>query len=57
MNQWQLQSAKYQFSEVVQLALNTGPQFITLRGKPAVVVISQVSYEKLLEEASKKKNI
>jgi prevent-host-death family protein len=38
--QWQLQEAKNRLSQVVDQALHNGPQTITLRGKPAAVVIS-----------------
>jgi prevent-host-death family protein len=37
---WQLQEAKSRLSQVVEHALREGPQTITLRGKPAVVVVS-----------------
>jgi antitoxin Phd len=40
---WQLQEAKSRLSQLVENALREGPQTITLRGKPTVVV---VSYEK-----------
>ena len=43
---WQLQEAKNKFSEVVKRAKET-PQTITLRGKPAVVVIDIDEYRKL----------
>lgn len=47
MTIWKMQDAKVQLSAIVKLALNTGPQFITLRGKPAVVIISQQEYDLL----------
>lgn len=37
---WQLQEAKNRFSEVVDEALRTGPQTVTRRGEPVVVVVS-----------------
>jgi len=37
---WQLQEAKSRLSQVVDHALREGPQTITLRGKPTVVVVS-----------------
>ena len=43
---WQLQEAKNHLSEVVQRAMNEGPQTITRHGKPAVVVISAEQYQK-----------
>ncbi|MDA8411911.1 MAG: type II toxin-antitoxin system Phd/YefM family antitoxin [Treponema sp.] len=36
---WQLQEAKARLSELVQRALDEGPQTITRRGKASVVVI------------------
>ncbi len=47
MHAWQLQEAKAHFSKVVKEAVETGPQNITLRGKPVVVVISQKEYTRL----------
>jgi antitoxin Phd len=47
MKTWQLQDAKAHLSELVKKATSGFPQEITLRGKPAVVVISTQQYEKL----------
>ncbi len=47
MKNWQLQEAKAHFSELVQSAVKEGPQGVTLRGEPTVVVIAQKDYEKL----------
>lgn len=44
---WQLQEAKNRFSEVVQRALRVGPQEVTVRGKPTVVVLAVEEYERL----------
>ena len=59
MSIWKMQDAKVQLSAIVQLALNNQPQFITLRGNPAVVVISQEEYDQLKnkEKITTKKNI
>jgi prevent-host-death family protein len=46
--QWQLQEAKNRLSQVVDRAVHDGPQIITLRGKPAAVVLSVEEYRKLL---------
>jgi len=46
-NKWQLQEAKNRLSRVVEQALEEGPQTITLRGKPAAVVLSVKDFEKL----------
>ena len=43
--QWQLQDAKAKFSELVQKAIDEGPQTVTRRGKDVVVVISADQFE------------
>jgi prevent-host-death family protein len=45
---WALQDAKAQLSEVARRALTEGPQHVTVRGKPALVVLSEVEYASLL---------
>ena len=47
MNTWQIQDAKAHFCELVKKATNQGPQSVTVRGKPTVVVISQAELTKL----------
>jgi antitoxin Phd len=47
MRRWQLQEAKARFSEVVKLSQRDGPQEISVRGEPAVVVISRTEYDRL----------
>lgn len=47
-HQWAVQDAKARFSEVVKKAENEGPQIISVRGKPAVVMISQDEYLALI---------
>lgn len=44
---WQLQEAKAKFSEVVQRALEEGPQTVTRRGKDVVVVVSADEFARL----------
>jgi len=44
---WALQDAKARLSELVKKAEQQGPQHISVRGNPAVVVISQKQYEAL----------
>lgn len=44
---WQLQEAKNKLSQVVDHALQEGPQIITLRGKDAAVVLSFEDYKRL----------
>ena len=43
---WQLADAKNRLSEVVNLAISEGPQFVTRRND-RVVIISIAEYEKL----------
>ncbi len=45
---WQLQEAKNKLSEVVEAALNDGPQVITKRGADTAIVLSYNEYRKLL---------
>lgn len=45
--EWQLQEAKNRLSQVVDSALHEGPQTITLRGRPAAVVVSFEEFKKL----------
>jgi antitoxin Phd len=47
MDTWPLQDAKARLSELVKEAVSNGPQTITLRGEPAVVVIAQRDYQRL----------
>jgi prevent-host-death family protein len=47
--EWQLQEAKKCFSRLVESARHDGPQTITLRGKPAVVVVSFEQFKKLTQ--------
>lgn len=54
MTQWQLQSAKTHLSEVLQKAASSGPQEITVHGKPKAVVLSIEDYQKLTAPKGKK---
>ncbi len=47
MQSWQLQQAKAHLSELVKAASDGKPQEITLRGKPAVIVLSTEQYIQL----------
>jgi prevent-host-death family protein len=49
---WQLQDAKNRLSQVVASACSQGPQTITLRGRPAAVVISFAEYARLVKPKS-----
>ena len=44
---WQLQDAKARLSDLVKRAASDGPQEITVRGEPAVVVLSRADYDRL----------
>jgi prevent-host-death family protein len=50
---WQVQDAKQRFSELVQRALDEGPQFVTRRRKVAVVVVAAKEYEHLTGASSR----
>jgi len=53
MQNWQVQEAKQRFSELVQRALDDGPQLVTRHGKPAVVVLSADEFERLSHQRSR----
>ncbi len=44
---WKLADAKNRFSEVVEKALEEGPQMVSRRGAPAVVVVSAAQFSKI----------
>jgi len=44
---WQLQEAKNRFSELVNEALTAGPQRVTRRGEPVVVILSADEYQRI----------
>ena len=48
---WKLEDAKAKFSEVVRRAHSEGPQYVTVRGKPAVAIIDAAELERLLSES------
>lgn len=50
-NVWKLEDAKARFSEVVRRARAIGPQRVTVRGEPAVVIIDAAELERLLPPA------
>lgn len=49
MREWALQDAKARLSELVRLAMAHEPQEITLRGEPAVVVLSREDYNRMTQ--------
>lgn len=46
-NSWKMQDAKAQFSRVVRLAREKGPQRVTYRGQDAVVVLDAKEYDRI----------
>lgn len=44
---WALQDAKNHFSEVVDQALQHGPQIVTRHGREAVVVVASADYKRM----------
>jgi prevent-host-death family protein len=49
LQEWQLQDAKNRFSELVRRARDEGPQSVSIRGKPAAVVLSADAYAALAQ--------
>lgn len=50
--EWQLQTAKSQYSELIRQAVLDGPQFVTVRGHSEAVVLSTEAYERLVRGQS-----
>lgn len=48
---WSLQDAKNRFSAVVDAAMAGQPQRVSRRGKPAVVILSAVEYDRMRQAA------
>jgi prevent-host-death family protein len=44
---WKLEDAKARFSEVVRRAQAEGPQRVTVRGRPAVVVVDAEDFDRI----------
>jgi antitoxin Phd len=49
---WKLEDAKARFSEVVRLAESGVPQHVSVRGRPAVVILSAAEYARLAPAAT-----
>ncbi len=45
--QWQMQDEKNRLSHLVKKATDEGPQFISVGGKPAAVILSLDEYQQL----------
>ena len=52
-DEWQLQEAKNKLSQLVKEAKKGKPQYITVHGKNAAVLISAQEYERLKQPRSK----
>lgn len=46
-NTWQLQRAKAEFSKLIEMSIQKGPQTVTRHGRPAAVVVSAADYRRL----------
>jgi antitoxin Phd len=51
---WALQDAKARFSELARRAERDGPQRVTVRGKAALVVMSEEDYAALVRRRARK---
>ena len=47
---WQVQTAKQRFSELVERAVNEGPQIVTKHGRETVVLLDIAEYRRLRGE-------
>ncbi len=48
---WALHDAKAKLGEVVDRALSEGPQEVTRRGRPAVVIVAKSAYDEAVAHA------
>jgi antitoxin Phd len=55
--QWQLQTAKAQFSEVFRRARAEGPQYVTRQGKEAVVILPAEDFERLTQRVRQPRSL
>jgi prevent-host-death family protein len=53
IKKWQIQDAKNRLSQVVNQAATDGPQIITVRGKPAAIILSVEEYRRLTQPSNK----
>jgi len=51
---WALQDAKARFSELARRAEREGPQRVSVRGRPSLVVLSEADYAALLRRKKRK---
>jgi prevent-host-death family protein len=52
-DRWQLQEAKNKFSQIIKQAQQGKPQYVTVRGKPAVVILAVEDYQRLNQQQTK----
>jgi len=52
-DEWQLQEAKGNFSQLIKRAANGDAQIVTVHGKPTAVVVSVKDYARLTRRRSK----
>lgn len=57
MADWQLAEAKNKFSEVVERAITEGPQYVSKRGEPAVVVVAVSEFHRLARLEGRKRTL
>jgi antitoxin Phd len=50
MARWRLSDAKARLRELVRCAENQGPQEITVRGRPAAVLLSKADFDRLVKQ-------
>ncbi len=53
LNEWQLQQAKGNFSQLIKRAANGDAQTVTVHGKPTAVVLSAEEYARLTTRRGK----
>jgi prevent-host-death family protein len=51
---WKLHDAKARFSELVERARSSGPQWVNRNGKPVVVVVATEEYQKLARDRQRR---
>ncbi len=56
LNEWQLQQAKGNFSQLIKRAANGDAQTVTVHGKPTAVVLSAEEYARLTTRRGKLSN-
>lgn len=49
---WTVEAAKARLSELLRQAREEGPQRISVRGRPAAVLLSQADYDRLAQSRS-----